>query len=120
MPDQLLTFKETSIFSKQIDAHSNKHDLLFAIQRDLLNDPTRGAVIAGTNGARKSRVADTKSGRGKSGSFRYIYVYFVSDSLIYLLFFYPKNVQENLTAEQKKRVSELIAAAKENLERKKR
>lgn len=42
--------------------------------------------------------------RGKSGGGRVIYVDIFEKSKIYLLFAYPKNVQENLNAEQKKAI----------------
>ena len=59
-----------------------------------------GEVIEGTGGARKMRIA--LGGRGKSGGARVIYVDVLEREHLYLLFAYPKNVQENLTAEQKK------------------
>ena len=41
-----------------------------------------------------------------------IYVDVVSVDRIYLLFAYPKNVQDNLTAEQKKRIRSIVEQIK--------
>lgn len=47
--------------------------VLFAIEDDLLKDPERGDIIPRTRVARKARVADRDSKRGKRGSYRYVY-----------------------------------------------
>lgn len=51
--------------------------------------------------------------RGKSGGGRVIYVDVVIRERIYLLLAYPKNVQTDLTAEQKKMMRKLIERIKE-------
>jgi len=77
----------------------------------LLRDPGAGAVIPGLNGCRKLRVQ--LPGRGKSGGARVIYVDVVVKERIFLLLAYPKNVQANLTPEQKRVLSRLVAEVKE-------
>ncbi len=49
---------------------------------------------------RKSRAA--QNGRGKSGSTRVMYLYVQEQGTIYFLFAFPKNIQGNLTADQKR------------------
>ena len=66
----------------------------------------RGATVAGTGGVRKIRVG--LQGPGKRGGARLIYYYLQRDEVIYLLFVYPKNQQESLTAEQKKLMKALV------------
>ena len=73
----------------------------------LLEDPQRGDVIEGTGGARKMRI-QLNDNRGKSGGGRVIYVDIFEKEKIYLLFAYPKNVQENLTPDQKKAIRQII------------
>ena len=46
-------------------------------------------------------------GRDKSGGARVIYYYLSADGVIYLVSLYAKNVQENLTAKQTKKLKEL-------------
>jgi len=74
MIEILLEFVETGIFRKRLDKLADL-DLLFAIQADLLENPRLGDVIPGTNGARKARIGDRSQNRGKSGAFRYVYLY---------------------------------------------
>ena len=82
-------------------------DDLPILEEILLENPQKGDVIEGTGGARKLRVS-LNDNRGKSGGGRVIYIDIFEKERIYLLFAYPKNVQENLTAEQKKAIKKLI------------
>ena len=82
---------------------------LSRLEKALLENPHAGDVIEGTGGARKIRI-NLNDNRGKSGGGRVIYVDIYEKARIYLLFAYPKNVQENLTADQKKAIRNLIEA----------
>ncbi len=81
------------------------------LEEALLNDPKGGEVIEGTSGARKLRF-QLNDNQGKSGGGRVIYVDIFEKERVYFLFAYPKNVQENLTAEQKKMIKKLIELIK--------
>lgn len=116
MKQDLVTFIETSIFTKQIDKLATI-EVLFDLQNDLLSNPHRGAVIQGTGGARKARVGEKQKGRGKSGGFRYIYFYFEHAGRIYLLLFFAKNEQETLSMAEKKLVADFIDMSRKNLEK---
>lgn len=70
------------------------------LENILLENPQKGAVIEGLAGIRKLRIK--LEGRGKSGGGRVIYLDVLEKEKLYLLFAYPKNVQENLTSEQRK------------------
>ena len=70
---KLYTFIELPTFMRQLETLASL-ETLYAIQADLLADPQRWPVIKGTGDARKGRVADPSSSRGKSGSFRYLYL----------------------------------------------
>lgn len=78
---------------------------LSELENALLINPEAGDVIEGTGGTRKVRIQ--LPGRGKSGGGRVIY--FDTGTVIFLLVAYPKNVQEDLTQAQKKRLKELTA-----------
>ena len=110
-PPVFYSFVETLIFSKRLDALAS-FDTLEAIQADLLADPERWPIVRGTHGARKGRVADPKAGRGKSGSFRYLYLFLENRGRIYLLFLFGKSEQANLSPEQTKIVAGLVDAIK--------
>jgi hypothetical protein len=79
---------------------------------DFLNafDHTQGNTVAGTNGAKKMRIA--KSGKGKRGSYR-IYYYFSYKSDVYLLRIYEKSVDSDLSKEEKKEIYEIVKTIKE-------
>ena len=83
---------------------------LKALEEILLKDPQIGDVIQGTGGARKMRIQ--LDGRGKSGGGRVVYLDVFEKEKLYLLFAYPKNVQEDLTEEQRKAIRLLIEAIK--------
>jgi hypothetical protein len=111
-PSILYSFVETPIFTKRITELASP-ETLEAIQADLLEDPERWPVVRGLHGARKGRVADPKSPRGKSGSYRYIYLYLPRAGRIHLLFLFGKNEQSDLSAAQTKAFGQIIARIKE-------
>lgn len=79
---------------------------LAALERILLANPQAGDVIEGTGGARKLRIQ--LEGRGKRGGGRVIYLDVFEKEHLYLLFAYPKNVQDDLSPDQKKAIKKMI------------
>jgi hypothetical protein len=106
------SFIETAVFTKQVGSKASL-DVLYAIQNDLLANPRRGDIVQGTGGVRKARVADPQSGRGKRGSYRYLYLYLEHRGRIYLLYLYGKGEQSDLSPEQKKTVARLTQMIKQ-------
>ena len=98
-------FVESKTFSKQV--YQLPPDVLTSIQLDLVQNPQRGAVVKGTHGVRKARVADPASSRGKSGSYRYLYLYLEHAGRIHLLYLFSKGEQADLSPHQKQIVSAL-------------
>ena len=76
------------------------------MQSALMLRPEQGAVIPGSGGLRKLRWAGR--GRGKRGGTRVIYYWFVSESVIYMLFAYAKNAAADLTPAQVKVLRQLV------------
>ncbi len=99
-------FVYTEPFRKCWNAMGLREDDLRLLEDMLLKDPKMGDVIEGTGGARKLRIRI--DGRGKSGGGRVIYLDVFEKEHLYFLFAYPKNVQENLTPEQKKAIQKMI------------
>ena len=91
-------FVESKIFSKQVG--ELPREVLHGIQLDLIQDPKRGDIVKGTHGVRKTRVADPGSRRGKSGSYRYLYLYLEHAGRIHLLYLFSKADQANLSPAQ--------------------
>ena len=100
-------FVYTNPFRKCWKAMGLSDDHLKDLENILLEKQRKGAVIEGTGGARKMRI-QLSDNTGKSGGGRVIYVDIFEKERIYLLFAYPKNVQDNLTAEQKNIIKKMI------------
>lgn len=117
----LYTFYETPVFSEDLDDFLGEDalGLLYAIQADLIAAPERWPVVKGTGGARKGRISDPASKRGKSSSYRYLYLYVEHRGQIYLLFLFAKSEQANLTAEETKLVAGMVEAIKQMTRREK-
>jgi mRNA-degrading endonuclease RelE of RelBE toxin-antitoxin system len=112
MDETLLHFIETDIFTKQIDRLASRETLL-ELQNILVINPERGAVIQGTHGARKARIGDKQQNRGKSGAFRFIYLYLEKAETIYLPVFFGENEKDNLSKEEQNEIGELVKQLKD-------
>ena len=100
-----LTFRETTIFTRQITELLSDDDLS-ALEWGLMARPERGDLIRGSGGLRKIRWAG--SGRGKRGGLRVIYYWHVPGRTILLLLAYPKNEQDDLTSAQLKVLKTIV------------
>ncbi|WP_417183988.1 type II toxin-antitoxin system RelE/ParE family toxin [Agathobaculum sp.] len=104
------TFIFTEPFRKCWAAMGLHDEELKLLEDILLENPQKGDVIEGTSGARKMRIQ--MNGHGKRGGSRVIYVDIFEKEKLYFLFAYPKNVQVNLTEQQKKIVRQMVEAIK--------
>jgi hypothetical protein len=109
-----VVFIESRSFTQTLQrlAGDAANEILDAIQGDLLEKPDRGAVIPGTGGVRKARIANPGRGKGKRGGYRYLYLFLESREHIHLLILLDKNEQEDITAEQRKQISAWTAQIK--------
>ena len=82
-------------------------EILARLQSDLVQNPKRGAMVKGTHGVRKARVADPASTRGKSGSYRFLYLYLEHAGRIHLLYLFSKGDQADLSPPQKQIIGAL-------------
>jgi len=96
---------ETPIFTKQV-LSTLSDDEYRLLQQALLERPDAGKVIPGSGGLRKLRWS--VEGRGKRGGVRMIYYWFTEQSAVLLLFMYPKNIQDDLTSDQLKKLKKII------------
>ena len=103
-------FVYTEPFRKCWKAMGLSEDDLKKLEEILLENPQLGDVIEGTGGARKIRIQIEN--RGKSGGGRVIYVDVFEKEKLYFLLAFAKNVQDNLTPDQKKQVRKLVEAIK--------
>lgn len=104
------TFIMTPSFERTWNAMGLGDMELRQLEKFLLTHPDAGDVIQGLSGARKLRIS--LEGRGKSGGGRVIYIDIVVKRRIYLLLAYPKNVQTDMTPEQRRIMQTIIEAIK--------
>jgi mRNA-degrading endonuclease RelE of RelBE toxin-antitoxin system len=97
----VVVFVETPIFNRRVQEYLDD-DEYAEMQAFLVRRPDAGSVIRGSGGIRKLRWAG--SGRGKRGGLRVIYYWWVAKDRISLLLAYPKNEQDDLTADQLKKL----------------
>lgn len=76
------------------------------MQMFLVNKPDVGKLIAGSGGLRKLRWS--AEGSGKDGGVRVIYYLQVAEDRILLLYAYPKNEQDDLSAAQLRRLRQVV------------
>jgi len=96
-----MVFIESPIFTRQVLALLDD-DSYAEFQAMLVRNPDSGDV----GGLRKVRVA--LPGRGKRGGARVVYYWFNDRDQIGLLMMYPKNVQADLSAEQRKALKDVV------------
>ena len=101
----MLVFVETRAFSSRVQDLLTEETYRI-LQLLLLHRPTAGAVMPGTGGLRKLRWSG--SGRDKRGGIRLIYFWHQTSSRILLLFAYPKNERDDLTASQRAALRKVI------------
>jgi mRNA-degrading endonuclease RelE of RelBE toxin-antitoxin system len=96
---------ETSTFSRRVDVLLDAESYRL-LQLELIAHPGKGRLISGTGGIRKLRWAG--SGRGKRGGVRVIYYWAAERDIVLLLLIYPKNVQDDLSADQKRLLRQVV------------
>ena len=107
----LLTFVETTVFTRRISA-LGLEDSLRGLQLELLEHPEAGDVEPATAGLRKVRLGNPTRGKGKRGGARVHYLWLRDRGRIYLMYVYGKNEASGLTPEQKKQLREIVLQIK--------
>ncbi len=105
-----MEFIEYHLFSKSFPYIASDEELQI-LQKELRANPEKGDLIKGTGGARKIRMAI--GSKGKSGGARVIYYFKVSVEIVVLIDIYGKGEKTDLTASERKFISDLILVLKE-------
>lgn len=82
-------------------------------KKSLAEHPEQGDVIPGTGGIRKTRLKSAS--KGKRGGFRVCYLNVEDRLILFLLFIYPKNEQENLSQAEKSDLKQIAEAIKRSI-----
>ncbi|HWE38037.1 MAG TPA: hypothetical protein VG406_15810 [Isosphaeraceae bacterium] len=105
-------FIETSEFSEWVRTYLDDDDLS-VLQRDLLTDPRRGAVMPGCGGLRKLRLADPRRGKGKRGGARVVYLVIEELRQIHLITIYGKDQKDDLSAQDRELYRQFVRLLKD-------
>lgn len=106
-----LTFIELSFFEKYRSEYLSD-DEYRALQNELLENPTKGDLIQGTNGLRKIRVSNSSRNKGKRGGARVIYYYLLNQYQIYFFTIYGKETKDDLSQAEKNTLANLVKIIK--------
>jgi hypothetical protein len=108
---------QTKAFEKEIHSLISKRKLKLEdfedFKKTLTENPEQGDVIPGTGGIRKTRLKSVS--KGKRGGFRVCYLSIEDKLILFLLFIYPKNEQENLSSQEKTELKQLAEAIKRSI-----
>lgn len=108
--DKMITIVELPPFQSQVGAciKSDERDELIDF---LARNPETGDEIPGTGGIRKLRWGG--KGKGKRGGLRVIYYFYNESAPVFLLTVYGKGAQEDLTPQQKTKLTNLAKLLKQ-------
>lgn len=116
-PEDLLTFIEMRGFRDDWKRMGLNDDDLSVLQFAIMAAPRDAPVVPGTDGLRKLRFAPARWGKGKRGAARVGYVFFEEFGLVLLVIAYAKNEQDNLSADDKRIIRDMIRREREALKR---
>jgi hypothetical protein len=84
-------------------------------QEKLAADPEQGAVIRGSGGFRKTRMAFPSAGIGKSGGARVVYLYLSDVQIIVLVTLYAKSKKADLSKAEENELRRISAEIRHSL-----
>lgn len=93
-------FVSSRHFDKKWTSLGLNDDDLLVLQEAICRNPQKYPVIRGTGGLRKARIAFR--GKGKSGGIRVLFVDFLDNEVIGLVYVYSKNQQEEISEDDRK------------------
>lgn len=105
-----LQFVYTHTFERTAKKLLSEEDIR-SVELELLENPRRGTVEAGTGGVRKMRVG--VGGSGKRGGARVVYLFDDARATIYLLAAWPKTKKATLTSDDRTMLKALVDRLKE-------
>jgi hypothetical protein len=98
--------KFSEILDKLIAQNKASKEDYEELEKRLVENPEEGDVMQGTGGLRKIRLKSVS--KGKSGGFRVCYCDVPEKEKLFFIAIFPKNVQEDLTDEEKSIFKSLV------------
>lgn len=114
-PEDFMGFTELKPFSVLWSRLNLTDEDLLTIQIAIICNPDGHPIISGTGGVRKLRFAPKGDAAGKSGGMRCLYKFFPEHHRVILALVYPKNVKEDISPEDKKRIRKAIQEFEDEL-----
>jgi hypothetical protein len=118
---RLLNFVCIEPFHRLWTKYGLTEDDMISLENEILAAPRKGGDIPGSGGFRKIRLSREGSNKGKSGSYRILYLYVQAYATVYLVLVFGKSDEENIsqadTNALAKRAGKLKAWAKERHEK---
>jgi hypothetical protein len=108
------TFIETDWFTEEVYDYLTEEEFR-EFQRELLANPRRGVVVAGSGGLRKIRFSHQTRGKGKRGGVRIYYLDIPKAERVYLIDIHDKNEKEDLTQSDRKVLKKVVNEIKKTL-----
>lgn len=105
----LYRFVDISSFTQDWSDLGWGDDELRLLEDEIGRNPTRSPVVPGGGGARKIRLADPASGKGKSGGHRVLYAFLADYGIVLLIAAWPKSECEDLTTQDYRAIGQGIA-----------
>ena len=95
---RLLNFVCIEPFYRLWEKSGLTEDDMIRLETEILTAPRKGDEIRGAGGFRKVRLSRARSNRGKSGSYRVIYLYVQAYATVFLILVFGKNDNGQLLA----------------------
>jgi hypothetical protein len=109
VPGGLYRFVDIASFTQDWSDLGCGDDELRLLEDEIGRDPTRSPVVPGGGGARKIRLADPSSGKGKSGGLRVLYTFLADYGIVLLIAAWPKSEREDLAPQDYRAIGQTIA-----------
>ncbi|MFZ4403253.1 MAG: type II toxin-antitoxin system RelE/ParE family toxin [Pseudobdellovibrionaceae bacterium] len=102
----------TPLMQSRLSEFSDSDAKARQIENDILNNSEVGDIVSGTGGVRKFRMADESRGKGKRGGIRVLFLDLPHVQKTHLLFLLKKGESEDITADEKKAIRDLVVILK--------
>lgn len=112
----LYRFVDISSFTQDWSDLGWGDDELRLLENEISRNPNRPPVVPGGGGARKIRLANPASGKGKSGGSRVLYAFLADYGIVLLIAAWSKSEREDLTPQDYRAIGQVIARIQRLLE----
>ena len=112
----LPVFVEFPCFTEVVNFYFRTDENYRKLQEALAKNPQKGDVVQNTGGIRKLRWPDPSRGKGKRSGLRVLYLSIPEFEQFLMIDVYNKDEQDDLSPEQRKRLTQLVAIYRRILE----